>query len=321
MKNKKSSVSSTRWEDIILENHEKYITMKLPDEHAGYLRHFLLAPGIHLSFVHIHTDSWPVPPQDTSNHVLLLNYCINGRCEVALNNEKFAYLSGQQFAIAMQQLTKPCLYPNCFYKGIEVFLDLSILEEFPYPIFTELGIRPSDLCERFHLTDSFCLLFLPESMKDLLSRLWFLGDTEDINAMKLLLADFIFQLSRQNYQKNLHIQYFTPSQVNIAKKVCAILTSDLSVDYTAKELAHRYGIGETSLKTYFKGVYGENISAYMRKERMSYAAELLEDTRLKVSEIAMQVGYDNQSKFAAVFKKEFGISPLEYRRSKKLSEL
>ena len=40
-----------------------------------------------------------------------------------------------------------------------------------------------------------------------------------------------------------------------------------------------------------------------------------------LSEVAEQVGYVNQSKFAAVFKKQFDLSPLEYRRSNKLNEL
>jgi AraC-like DNA-binding protein len=51
---------------------------------------------------------------------------------------------------------------------------------------------------------------------------------------------------------------------------------------------------------------------------MKKAAELLATTRLSVAEIAEQVGYMNQSKFASVFKKQFGLSPLEYRRSKNL---
>jgi AraC-like DNA-binding protein len=51
---------------------------------------------------------------------------------------------------------------------------------------------------------------------------------------------------------------------------------------------------------------------------MKKAAELLATTKLSVAEATEQVGYMNQSKFASVFKKQFGLSPLEYRRSKNL---
>lgn len=37
--------------------------------------------------------------------------------------------------------------------------------------------------------------------------------------------------------------------------------------------------------------------------------------RLSVAEIAVQVGYANQSKFAKVFREKDGVAPLEYRRT------
>ena len=39
---------------------------------------------------------------------------------------------------------------------------------------------------------------------------------------------------------------------------------------------------------------------------MRRAAELLQSSELRVAEIAAQVGYENQSKFAAVFVRHFG---------------
>ena len=106
--------------------------------------------------------------------------------------------------------------------------------------------------------------------------------------------------------------------MTIAKEVRSILLSDLSQNHTARELANRFQIGETSLKNYFRGVFGENLSVWLREARMRRAAELLRDTDLRVAEIAEQVGYENQSKFAAVFTKQFGCPPLEYRRRARL---
>ena len=68
-------------------------------------------------------------------------------------------------------------------------------------------------------------------------------------------------------------------------------------------------------------MYGQNISTYLREARMKAAAEFLEDTSRPIAEIAEQIGYSNQGKFAAVLKKQFGMSPLEYRRAQKLSTL
>ena len=106
--------------------------------------------------------------------------------------------------------------------------------------------------------------------------------------------------------------YFTETQVSIAKQVEQIITADLRQHHPAWELAARFSISETSMKNYFRGVFGQNISAYLRELRMRKASELLTGSRLSVSEVTEQVGYINQSKFAAAFKKQFGISPLEY---------
>ena len=108
--------------------------------------------------------------------------------------------------------------------------------------------------------------------------------------------------------------FFTEMQVRIAKEVEKIITADLSKHYPAHQLASKFSISETSLKNYFRGVFGQNISFYLREVRMKKAAELLENTNLPVSKIAEQVGYMNQSKFAAVFKKQMEMAPLEYRR-------
>ena len=96
--------------------------------------------------------------------------------------------------------------------------------------------------------------------------------------------------------------------------------SDLRQHHPAWELAEEFSISETSLKNYFRGVYGQNISVYLREIRMNKAGELLATARLSVAEIAEQVGYLNQSKFASVFKKQFGVYPLEYRRSRHLEK-
>ena len=53
---------------------------------------------------------------------------------------------------------------------------------------------------------------------------------------------------------------------------------------------------------------------YLLSLRMVNAQSLLENTDYSVGEIAEIVGYDNQLYFSRVFKKEYGISPVQYRK-------
>ena len=289
-------------------------TMTLDGSEHGSLRLFSLAPGVILSFNRIYTHVWPLAQTETAN-ILLLNFCLNGRCEVDLDNGQFAFLSQGIMALGTQQVTEPYRYPSSVYEGVELFLDLDTLEQEPYCLFLEAGIDLSALIRHFQAAQKLYLAQAPAAIQGILSEL---RDTEDIWRMKLGSARLLLELERQPYVPHPRIQYFTLSQVAIAKEAHSILLSDLSQNHTARELAERFQIGETSLKNYFRGVFGENLSVWLRKARMRRAAELLRDTELRVAEIAAQVGYENQSKFAAVFARQFGCSPLEYRRRARL---
>ncbi len=114
--------------------------------------------------------------------------------------------------------------------------------------------------------------------------------------------------------------FYTETQVEVAKRAAKILSDDLRQHIPVRQIAERFSVSETSLKNYFRGVYGQNISAWLRETRLIEAAKLLSSTKRLIAEISEQVGYSNQGKFAAVFKKQFGLSPLEYRRSKCLEK-
>ena len=234
-------------------------TMTLDGSEHGSLRLFSLAPGVILSFNRIYTHVWPLAQTETAN-ILLLNFCLNGRCEVDLDNGQFAFLSQGVMALGTQQVTEPYRYPSSVYEGVELFLDLDTLEQEPYCLFLEAGIDLATLIRHFQAAQKLYLAQAPAAIQGILSELWALRDTEDIWRMKLGSARLLLELERQPYVPHPRIRYFTLSQVAIAKEVHSILLSDLSQNHTARELAERFQIGETSLKNYFRGVFGENLS-------------------------------------------------------------
>lgn len=84
----------------------------------------------------------------------------------------------------------------------------------------------------------------------------------------------------------------------------------------AEELAARFDLGLTAMKQCFKSIYGKPIYQYLKEYRMNQAAEILLTEREKtITEIAVQCGYDNPGKFGQVFRSQFGMAPLEYRKS------
>ena len=83
---------------------------------------------------------------------------------------------------------------------------------------------------------------------------------------------------------------------------------------TIEELSKEFLINTTTLKNTFKGIYGQPIGTYMKEYRIKQAAVLLRQTQATIAEIANQVGYENQSKFATAFRDVIKIAPAEYRK-------
>ncbi|NJD02977.1 MAG: helix-turn-helix domain-containing protein [Ruminiclostridium sp.] len=64
----------------------------------------------------------------------------------------------------------------------------------------------------------------------------------------------------------------------------------------------------------FKEETGLSPISYLLKIRIDSAKELLADTELKISDIALSVGFSNQQRFNEMFKKYAKQTPLQYRK-------
>ena len=82
---------------------------------------------------------------------------------------------------------------------------------------------------------------------------------------------------------------------------------------TVAEIAQSIGISEGHLSHTFKKETDYTLLNYLTRYRIHKAMELLRDCRVKVYEVAQQVGYKDITYFSATFKKVVGISPSEYQ--------
>ena len=84
---------------------------------------------------------------------------------------------------------------------------------------------------------------------------------------------------------------------------------DINISTVAVELE----ISEGYLSRVFKKETDYTFTSYLTLYRMKKAMTLLKDCRVKVYEVAEQVGYSDTAYFSAQFKKVTGISPSEYQ--------
>lgn len=81
------------------------------------------------------------------------------------------------------------------------------------------------------------------------------------------------------------------------------------------DVASHVGLSPEYPSRIFKKETGINFVVYLNNIRLKHALDLLENTNLKVYEIADNVGYSNLSYFSTVFKKNFGMNPFEYKKT------
>ena len=79
------------------------------------------------------------------------------------------------------------------------------------------------------------------------------------------------------------------------------------------DLAGLSGFSESYFMSFFKQYVGMSCIQYINHYRVQKAAHALEETSQPVMEIAMDHGFDNISYFNLQFRKEFGMTPREFR--------
>jgi AraC-like DNA-binding protein len=96
----------------------------------------------------------------------------------------------------------------------------------------------------------------------------------------------------------------------------------LAKDYVSKHLGEKIGVQEIAAlvgmsESYFSHLFkketGANFVDYVNRIKMEMAAKLLENSRLKVADVAERLGLDNSNYFSVLFKKVMGSSPQDFR--------
>lgn len=96
-------------------------------------------------------------------------------------------------------------------------------------------------------------------------------------------------------------------------KAVHFIEAQYSNPVTIKDIARAAGISESRLHAQFKSHFALSPKLYMTKLHLKHAASMLENTNSSIAEIALRVGYGDQSAFARAFQRHMGASPAKFR--------
>lgn len=99
------------------------------------------------------------------------------------------------------------------------------------------------------------------------------------------------------------------------RRVVEILSGDLRVEVSFKDVAKSMNLSASRLRHLFKAEVGISPKQFVRKLKLQNARSLLEQTNYSVKEIGAQVGLHDESHFVRDFESAFGQTPSRYRET------
>ena len=105
----------------------------------------------------------------------------------------------------------------------------------------------------------------------------------------------------------------------IQKAVAAINGNLSDSTFGIDELAEKLAVSRALLFKKINHLTGESPGEIIKRLRLNKAAMLIEKNSGNISEISLEVGFNNPSYFSECFKKQFGVLPSQYHQNKQFS--
>ncbi|MCL6589403.1 MAG: AraC family transcriptional regulator [Firmicutes bacterium] len=111
-------------------------------------------------------------------------------------------------------------------------------------------------------------------------------------------------------------QVETEERIEKLKQVLNYIHENYAAKINVEDLARLIHMSEGYFYRFFRQMTRKTPIEYLNSYRINKAAILLRESRKKIFEIALDVGFDNFSYFISIFKKLMKCTPLEYRKFK-----
>lgn len=128
--------------------------------------------------------------------------------------------------------------------------------------------------------------------------------------------ELVYLLYRGDAETGVHPEIWkTDRLMKTAEAMQRFLLENLGEKLTINDLSRYFHLSATACKSCFRAYCGQPIHQWISNKRMEKAAELLSYSTMPIIEIAQSLGYSGCSQFNATFKKKYGKTPSQYRKS------
>lgn len=238
-------------------------------------------------------------------------YLLSGKCRFLLKDKLYSLEKGDLVFISPGELHHSLYYPGITCDIVALYFK----EEFLIPgLFSHLSLKnalpnhsfmgtvPSLYKEEFQ---TLLARMLSESMQI---------DEHSSSFMTCHLNELLLLLIRHSVMSETEPELVNAREADIMK-AARYIYRQFQKPLSLEEVAGIAGLSPTYFSRKFKLLTGMGFKEYLNYIRLKHAAAALLTTKNTITDIALEYGFNDSNYFKDLFKKEYGKSPREYRKS------
>lgn len=109
-------------------------------------------------------------------------------------------------------------------------------------------------------------------------------------------------------------QIIQPEYSNGTKKIIEYIDLNITEDLSVSSICRKFNVSKNTLYNIFNTHFDCGVKEYIISRKISRAEQLLKTTDLPIYQVCERCGIDNYQYFCRLFKKEKGITPLQYKK-------
>lgn len=121
----------------------------------------------------------------------------------------------------------------------------------------------------------------------------------------------------RQWQPRSGVMPMNEEHLEIVKSVLQYVADNLGEAITVHELAAAFNMGSSTFSRFFNLNLGESLPSYIRRLRLTKAANELMQSDKTITEIASELGFSSTSYFVMCFREQNGITPKKFRDNTK----
>lgn len=284
------------------------------DDGYGNILLYHLFPGIDLLFNDfISEDCNKISTSNNYEDYIIINHCNKGRFETIFKGN-YIFLSEGDLVFSSGTDKYMHNFPLGYYNGLQIIINLNIAQKSIDNVIGKDIIDIRKLSEIIRDNGSFAIIRSNQEVEHVISELYGVDENIKRAYYKLKVIELLLFLKNSEI-KSLEDEFPVLNAENVQKikEIRKYLMGNIGVNVTLDDLSDKFHISQSTVKNYFKTIYGKPLFTWFREYRLNQAAVYLEKTTMSVSEISEKVGYQDHSKFTKAFKKYYSLTPLKYR--------